>query len=406
MIRSAFPGTARHAAVVALVCLLSLGAYAQEAINSREIVKDLDFRHYRVTSPSGTVNVHMVLVDLDAVREGRLVVEPALPFSTVGGSASPESIARQAGALAAINGPYFGMAGGRTYALGFNVLDGRLSHLGALERPLVAIDRDGGFRIEVSHPQAFVTSDVYFEPLWLWNINTPAGQDAVTLYDEKWGETVSGQGGTVVAIAPFDEDESDSVIVVGRDAPHNENWDGRVIAVSDSPSLDIPPGGYALVFRGRRETDAERYGINSRIVVYSYRLPTGWEHMRWIVTLGPWFVHEGRSRDFSNETVYGGNITGRASRSAIGTTWNDEIFFAVTTGASLDVQEAADVLIECNVREAVMCDSGSSAGLWASGVGVRGSARSVPMAFVVGELEEPFDQPGPLSVWINILHRN
>jgi len=367
---------------------------------------DIKYRQISSSAPSGSVTVHMVLVDLDAVRSGRLTVEPAPAGSLAGQVASPGSIGRRLGALATINGPYFAAAGGKTYPLGFTAIGGRLVQLGNLRRPIVGIDPDGEFRIEVAHPQAFITSEAYFEPVWLWGVNIPAGADAVTMYDGSWGERVSCQGGVAVAIAPQEGEGESDVVVVGPLRDRDESWDGEVVAVSDSGSVEIPSDGCALVFRGRQAGASGRYREGARAAVYVYELPEGWETMGWIATLGPWFVREGRVRDFSEETAYGQTVTGRAARSAIGITWNDEIFFAITRGASLSVLEAADVLIECNAREAVMCDSGSSSGMWVAGVGALGNSREIPLAFAVRERDEDEETAEPLRVWSGRLFRH
>ena len=150
----------------------------------------------------------------------------------------------------------------------------------------------------------------------------------------------------------------------------------------------------------------ERYQPGTRTAVYGYEIPSGWETYPWAVTLGPWFLHDGHYRDYSNETSYGSGITGGANRSVIGTTWNDELFFAVTRGASLNIRETADVLIDCNVREAVMCDSGGSSALWADGIGSIGGSRSVPLSFIVRESSENELVESSIKVWTDRLVRN
>ena len=383
-------------------------ASGSEITGSRTISDNVRFVQYRVSSSVGAVGVNMVLIKLDAIRNGRLSIEPAMPSDTMGRTASPESIARRVGAIAAINGPYFASAGGYTYPLGFTVINGRLTQLGNLTRPITGFDPKGEFAIEVAHPQVFLMSDKSFEPVWLWNINTPAGSDAVTMYDNRWSGQVGSQGGTAVAVAPLGSASAgdNQQIVINVDNFSGREWDGEVVEVIENSDLKIPDGGYVLVFRGKAKSNISRYPLGAKTVVYTYELPSRFQTMRWLTTLGPWFLSNGWSRDFSGETSYGGNITGRATRSIIGTTWNDEFFMAVTSGAGLNVVETGNVLMECNVREAIMCDSGSSAGLWADGLGVKGSARHVPMAFVVRKLEEPLSDPPPLRLWSGSLHRH
>ena len=380
-------------------------AQSQELLNSVSIHTDVDYVKYQVGSSAGAATVHMVTIDLDAIRDGSLVVEPASGVDTIGQCLTPASTAQRTGAIASINGPYFGSAGGRTYPLGFTILEGALAQLGNLDRPMVGIDSDGDFQIEIAHPRAFVTSETYFEPIWLWGINAPCGSDVVTMYDRAWGTAVSTQGGTAVAIGPLPEHDP-NVVAIGPDTMREEEWDGVVIEIATSGSLEIPENGYALVFRGRSVSMVERYQPGAKTAVYAYEIPSGWETLPWAVTLGPWFVHDGHYRDFSDETSYGSSITGRSNRSVIGLTWNDEIFFAVTRGATLNVRETAEVLIDCNVREAVMCDSGGSSGLWADGIGSIGGSRAVPLSFIVRESTEDEEFESTIKVWTERLVRN
>jgi len=397
--------TAIMAGLLSVLSFIASPATGQEGASNRRISDDVEFRQYSVDSPAGSVSVHMVLIDQDALRSGRLSIEPATGGDLVGQCASPETIARRVDALAAINGPYYASAGDRIYPLGFTAIDGRLVQLGSVRRPMVGINPRGEFKIAVAHPQAFVTSDTYFEPLFLWGIDEPAGRDNVTLYDRRWGDSVSSQDGTAVIVDPY-VPESGGVIVIGPGGPERTDWDGVVADRSSSGPVAIPEDGFVLVFRGQSLSQAERYQRGAKISIYTFELPSGWERMRWIATLGPWFLHEGNRRDYSGETRYGSNITGRANRSVIGTTWNDEVFFAVTSGAGVSVGEATEVFMECNAREAVMCDSGSSSGLWADGVGAIRSGSAVPLAFVVRELTSPPVNPEPLKVWTGTIHRN
>ena len=374
-------------------------------INTKSIVPGIKYRTYRVASDAGSVTVHCILINIESIHSGKLILEPSLGGSKMGSKASVKSIAQRAGAVAAINGPYFAKSSGRTYPLGFAALNGRIAQVGTLERPMVGLDKNGDFQITVSHPQAFATSDAYFEPLWLWGINSPAGRDSVTMYDSLWGDKISPQGGTVVTVKPFFAGADHEFISIDNSIKDEETWDGEVVETSNSKSLSIPENGYALVFRGRAEPDSSRYAEGNRTAVYAYNLPDGWDEMRWVTTLGPWFVQDGNPRDYSDETPYNGGVNGQASRSAIGTTWNDEIFFAVTRGAGLTVRQAARVLIECNVRDAVMCDSGSSSGMWSKEVGTIGNSSPVPLAFIVRESDSSPESFTGLKVWKGNLAR-
>ncbi len=381
-------------------------ASGSEILQTVSLDPDVDYSRITVSGSSGTVTVHMVTIDLDAIRDGRLTLDVALGGDLMGQTASAQSIGSRTGALASMNGPYFASSGNRVYPLGFTAINSRIAQLGNLMRPLVGIDPDGEFQVEVAHPKAFVTSDEYFEPIWLYGVNNPAANNAVTLYDHNWGSSVNAQGGTVVAISP-DVTRSDEIVIYGPYHDDEERWDGEVIEVS-SGSLTIPDGGYALVFRGSTTSDAERYQVGNRTAIYAYELPEDWELMNWIATLGPWFVHDGHARDYSAETTYSGNILGSAHRSIIGLTWNDEIFLAITRGPALSVSAAADVMIECNAREAIMCDSGGSSAMWvggSSGIGSIGASRQIPLAFVIREPGDGWEGGRELKVWEDSLFR-
>ncbi|HEX9743919.1 MAG TPA: phosphodiester glycosidase family protein [bacterium] len=372
-----------------LMAVFSPFADASETISDTEITQDIHFTRYRPDDYRGSV-VSMVRIKIDAIKNNRLMID-AVPggTNTIWGTSSPANIGTRTDAYAVINGPYFASSGGKTYPLGFSVIDGILSQLGLLNRPLIGISDDGVLLTEICHPRAFVTSDAYFDPLWLWGINSPAGPDNVTLYDSRWGSSVGTQGGTGVSISP--PEESDTITIeIDSSTLRNQgkNWDGEVTDVMDSGSLNIPENGYVLIFRGRSESDAARYPVGSSVSALVYELPEEYEELPWMCTLGPWFVNNGHFREYSDETNYDSSVTARATRSCIGTTWNNEIFFAVITGNGLNISETAEALIDCNVREAVMCDSGSSSGLWIKGVGnVRGSS-NVPLYLVVRDYEE------------------
>ncbi|MCX6647408.1 MAG: phosphodiester glycosidase family protein [bacterium] len=392
------------AAILFFMMLIS-PALSQDVLSTTSLHPNVDYIKYQVSSDAGTVTVHMVTIDLDSIRDGSLVVEPVSGSATIGSCLTPSQVGQRTGAIAAMNGPYFGSAGGRTYPLGFTILNGKLAQLGNLNRPMIGFDRDGEFQIEVAHPKAFVTSETYFDPIWLWGINAPCGSDDVTMYDRAWGTTVSAQDGTVVAVGPLPENDP-NVVNIGPETARAEVWDGVVTATATSGSLSIPENGYALVFRGQSESMAERYQTGTKTAVYGYEIPSGWEDFPWAVTLGPWFVHDGHYNDYSGETSYGGDITGGSNRSVIGITWNDELFFAVTRGANLNVREASDVLIDCNVRDAIMCDSGGSSALWADGIGAAGGSRAVPLSFIVRESSGDEGVESNIKVWTERLVRN
>jgi len=390
--------------LVLVFVLLPLNA---AILTSKMLHDSVEYRKIEVESDAGTVYVHMTLIDRSAIEDGTLVVEPAPASTRTGSTGSVQSIAGRLDGLACINGPYFADSGSRTYPLGFTVLDGWIYNLGNLNRPLTGLDSEGNLHIEVGHPRIFVTSEAYFDPIWLWGINTSAGEDVVSLFDSGWGGPVSTQGGVAVAIGPIpDVVTGETNLEISNRTRRQDEWDGEVVEVAESGSVDVPDGGYVIVFRGRSVPAAEQYEIGTGVVVYAYDLPRGFESLEWITTLGPWFVKNGHTNNYSTETSYGGGITGSAARSAIGLTWNDEIFFAKTTGASLTPSQTADVLIECNVREAVMCDSGSSSGMWVEGIGTIGSSRGVPMGFVVREADESDGESvDELRVWEGRLTR-
>ena len=389
---------------------LALLPLAAATLTTRALHDNVEYRKIRVESDAGDVYVHLVLIDKSAIEDGSLIVEPVSGGTNAGSTGSVQSMANRSDAFACINGPYFAESGSKIYPLGFTVLDGRVAGVGNLNRPLVGLDPDGDLKIEVGHPKVFVTSEAYMQPVWIWSINASPEEDVVTLFDRSWGASVSfdgGLGGLGVAVGPIPPIESgENDIRISLHTDRMDDYDGEVVEVSTGGSISIPEDGFALVFRGRSVPEAEKYTPGTGVAIYAYELPDGFESLEWIVTLGPWFIRNGNYSNFTSETSYGGGITGRAVRSAIGITWNDEIFFAKTTGPGLTTRQAADALIECNAREAVMCDSGSSSGMWVEGIGMVGSSRAIPLAFVVREsTESDTGSHEPLRVWEGRLAR-
>jgi len=391
----------------AFLALLPLDA---ATIITRTFHDNVEYRKIQVESDAGDVFVHLVLIDKSAIEDGTLVVEPVSGGTNAGSTGSVQSIASRSDAFACINGPYFAESDSKTYPLGFTVLDGRVAGVGNLKRPLIGLDPDGNLEIEVGHPKVFVTSEAYMQPVWIWSINASPEEDVVTLFDRSLGASVSfegGLGGVGVAVGPIPPLEAgENDIEISSRTGRMDDYDGEVVEVSSGGSISIPENGFALVFRGRSVPEAEKYTPGTGVAIYAYELPRGFESLEWIVTLGPWFIRNGNYNNFTSETSYGGGITGRAVRSAIGITWNDEIFFAKTTGPGLTPRQAADVLIKCNAKEAVMCDSGSSSGMWIDGIGTVGSSRAIPLGFIVRESTESDSAPHePLRVWEGRLRR-
>lgn len=370
----------------------------QDGYSSNRISKDVEYRKYSLSVGSNKCLIHMILADKAGIKAGRISVEPVAGGSISGQSATPESIGKRSHSLAVINGPYYASSGNRKFPIGFMVNNGRLIQVGNFSRPIVGIDAMGEMKIQVAQPQAFVTIDSSFEPVFIWGVNMPPKDDGVVLYDRGWGTNVLLKNALGVAIKPYESDSAIN-IVMGPKGLKPTNWDGEISARAASGTLDIPKDGWVLVFYGKCAAFAEKYVVGAKVMFYLYDLSLKWERMRWIITLGTWFINEGRIRDYSEETPYSGNVNGKAHRSIIGQTWNDEIFFAVTTGSPLTISETADALLQCNVREAIMCDSGSSSGMWISGIGSIRGKQPVPMAFHVKELDGPDTDIRPLKIW-------
>ncbi len=395
--------------LILLIPVLSTGSGASQTLvsnNSSALGDHVEYRTFRFEIDGDAVLLHMVLVDSNAIMEGEIILDAAPGGEFTGSIGSVPSIGRRESAIACINGPYFATTGSRVYPLGFAIHEGRPSQLGNLNRPVVGVTSEGRLVIENTHPRVFITSDQYFEPLWLWGINTRAGNDAVTMYDKNWGTGVEVNEGTAVIVRPVDPgEEIENLIELGADTFDPSDWDGICSEIIEEGIAEIPEEGFVLVFKGRQVSSIDRFTSGSHVTAWCYDLSEEFRTVRWAATLGPWFINNGHSRNYRSETPYGGNITSSAERSVIGSTWNNEIFFAVTTGKGLTVTQTADLLLDCNVKEAVMCDSGSSSSMWIEGVGKLGSSREVPMAFVIKEAGEEIPEEWELRIWEGTLPR-
>ncbi|SMB94850.1 LysM peptidoglycan-binding domain-containing protein [Deinococcus hopiensis] len=104
-------------------------------------------------------------------------------------------------------------------------------------------------------------------------------------------------------------------------------------------------------------------------------LETTWRGMETVIASGPRIVHQGvagSSRGIFRDAA----VFGRAARSAVGLKSNRDLVF-VTTHARLSTTEMGRIMVRLGVREALLLDGGSSAGLAWDGRPVLESVRSV-----------------------------
>ncbi|MFD1730836.1 phosphodiester glycosidase family protein [Deinococcus malanensis] len=105
-------------------------------------------------------------------------------------------------------------------------------------------------------------------------------------------------------------------------------------------------------------------------------LDTTWRGMETVIATGPRIVTGGRVHTNYSQAFRDPALFGRAARSAVGLSSNRDLVM-VSTRARLTTTEMGKVMTRLGVREALLLDGGSSAGLAWNGRAVLDSVRKV-----------------------------
>ncbi|HYE76683.1 MAG TPA: phosphodiester glycosidase family protein [bacterium] len=337
-------------------------------------------------APGVAFSEHNLAVNGRAMQVRVVACEDAASFRVVpavapGGLRRPETlrgIAQGAGAIAAINGSFFGPSG---FPIGTIVIDGQVASLDTRSRSAFGLLADGTAQIAPLAAKAFVTFDDYFEPIWLWGYNQPLKQTAVVLYNRWLGSDQIAIGGGQRGIRLHDgkvlaAPPGSGALALGGapptveprkdEAPHGVRR--VVLSNKDLPSRqrdrpEVPAGPLVLGFAQSRDAGLARAREGMQLYE-GVVLPPVWKNATHLLTAGPTVLRDGRVvPQGSNPEGFAADVLGSAQRSLVGIGWNREVLLIQIAGTTTP-SEAAELCRAVGCKSAMNLDGGGSSGLW------------------------------------------
>ncbi|MDO4204362.1 MAG: phosphodiester glycosidase family protein [Selenomonadaceae bacterium] len=291
---------------------------------------------------SGSVRGYILTVDPMLYR-----LDPVLAGDVVPGRATVSAMAREYGAVAAINGGYFDWDG---TILGMLRIGGKLAGTGYQRRTAVGFREDGTGAIGPVEYTGRVTIHSAMVPVS--GVNTPRENNSLVIYNSYYGKTTS----TDKAGREF--------TVVGN----------KVVDIRQCNSL-IPENGYVISVSGRCR-DAYTMVRKGDTVTFYESISTGsgawgqaavdWRNIPDIIGAGPQLVANGRVSVTKTEEQFPADIAkGRAPRTAIGLKSDGTWLLAVVDGRQtnsigMTLEELAELMVKYGAKTAVNLDGGGS----------------------------------------------
>jgi len=295
-------------------------------------------RHF--CTPRGPLDVYVLKVDPDT--EG-LEIRPALAGQTVHSRRSVLNIARQHGAVAALNGGFFAEQGP---PLGLLVIDGEWIKHPILHRTALGITTDG----ELLMDRVSFEGRLYFEDhgyLELDGINQGHNESyQLVMYTPRWGEVLAPCAQCTRLVV------SDEAVVVAK--------------CTEAQAVAIPSEGYVISGFGRYAQLLKKVHEGEGVWARLQTRPE-WKKLAYALGGGPRVVKDGRPHVTASPEEFGWDVSGGAtSRSAVAITQDGLLMLvAVETppgkpGRGVTLSELAQILVKLGARDAMNLDGGGS----------------------------------------------
>lgn len=320
--------------------VLSFAAPARAV--SYQLVTPGVWHHFeRRITKAGPMAINVLMVDPKrADVRSVMATRPGGGF----GRAAVSTIAKEAGAVAAINGSFFSWQSNEPASL--LVVNGQIVSSSRLNRSVFGIRYDGRPFIADARVLASVLLDDG-EQLNIDRVNHAAANNAVTLFSPPFGHE------TRTTVEPW---RYEAAI----------DQTGTVIAVSNG-DMPIPPNGYVVSGEGRfYHTLATELRLGDRALVFT-RLQGMWEGVRYAVGGGPTIVKDGRVYVNAKEEGFSAAIAkGRSPRTAIGYTRDGRTLLVTVDGRNpkysvgCTLFELARLMRELGAVQAINLDGGGS----------------------------------------------
>ena len=340
--------------VVFLALLVGFAVRSAEAgIATESKVVAAGGRSYRVQVVRIPLKEYRVKVGL---AQGRVVATQALA-----------GIAQRYGAVAAINGSFFGGYTKDAVKPPYHnlITDGELAHIGDAGTTL-GFDREGNAlmeRVTVRVQGALDDHWAYPDNWYAYRVNHPLeSASGAILYNRHWVGDKTPAGGTQISV-------EDGVV--------------RAVGAGAQP---LARDGFALLFAGGDRQLGSRFRSDRRChyrIDYQAAHPEFWKAAKEALGCGPRLVADGvvavdaLGEKFTDPKI----LSGAGARSAVGITQSGTLLLVTCGGAT--VRQLAGVMKALGARDAMNLDGGASSSLWVQGRYLVRPGRDISNALLV-----------------------
>jgi len=311
--------------------------------------------------PAGPVSIHIV----DVTPGSGYMIKPVLSNDAITGLERLQSMAERNQAIAAVNGSYFALNG---EILGLLKIDGEIVSTSDVDRTALGVLPDGKILIDQSEYKGSIHLP-NGTAIAITGVNHERGADDLILYNNYYDSmTSTNQYG------------SDYILS-----------NGKITAIAHGNAA-IPPGGVVLSAHGIMEKSMAGLKVGDTIKI-TQTLGDVWDKTTYAIGAGPRLVKNGSVFLTSKEENFPADITsGRAPRTAVGTTKDGHILLLVVDGrqqlsTGMTLLELAQFIQEWGAVDAMNLDGGGSSEMVINGMAVNkpsdGRERSVGDALMI-----------------------
>lgn len=285
-------------------------------------------------TPAGPVSAHIV----DIALGSDYILKPALSNDAIAGLERLQSMSERNKAIVAVNGSYFALNG---EILGLLKVDGEIVSTSEVERTVLGLMSDGAIMIDQVDYQGSITLPDG-RTIAITGVNHERGPDDLILYNNYYDSTTGTNG-------------------FGSDYMINN---GKITAIAHGNAA-IPPGGVVLSAHGIMEKALADLKVGD-VIKINQTLGETWDKTSAVMGAGPRLLKDGSLFVTSKVEEFPSDISsGRAPRTAIGTTKDGHILLAVVDGRQkhsigMTLLELAMLMQEWGGVNAMNLDGGGS----------------------------------------------
>lgn len=304
-----------------------------------EIAPGLTEKVYKVRYQDSMVTAYFLEADKDYYS-----IIPALDHNKIVGRDTVSNIAKEHGAIAAINASYFAVNG---VILGVTKIDGKVVGTTYFTRTALGIREDGAAHIGKVGYDGYVTINGVTLPVSGVNVECP--ENGLVIYNKFYGNTTN-----------TNEYGMEYIIK-----------DEKVVDINKHNS-EIPEDGVVVFVHGTSKDAYKDIFVGDRAIV-SENLGEPWNEDLHILGVGPRLVEDGEIHVTANEEEFPNDIKiGRAPRAGFGITREGNYLFAVVDGRQkisrgATLAEFAALLRDFGAFNAINFDGGGSSTLFLDG---------------------------------------